>query len=492
MHLQLRLDLAATRRWQVDLVGRLEARPGWTVEVQDCPAPAPLPRNAERFFHFESMVHGRPGEDAASPAPDGLRGRPNLSGPPDLVIDLAGNAATGTGRVWRLLYDGAPGEAPLFGALRAGRSPLAELREGEHPVAAGRLGTELPGRLRASFADALTRTGTLIRAALDGAPTAWPLSDTDAQTASSDFGPLDLGFAVGRKLLSAAAERVRRLRLPDPNWRVGWRRLDGPDLFDLRRHPPGGWTTLPDDGKRFYADPFPIAHGGRVHLFVEEYPYATGKGIISSVPFGPDGPDGVPEPVLELPYHLSYPFVFERDGDVWMIPESCTAHTVDLFRATKFPTGWVKEATLIAGVAASDSTLVEHAGRWWLFATVRGTELSSSDALHLWSAPDFRGPWEPHPKNPVLIDNASARPAGRLVERDGVLWRPVQDCRTAYGAALGLARVLRLDRDGFDQKVEAILGAGPLWPGSLMHTLNRAGGLEFIDGSGIPRSLFAR
>jgi hypothetical protein len=174
-----------------------------------------------------------------------------------------------------------------------------------------------------------------------------------------------------------------------------------------------------------------------------------------------------------------------------MIPESCVANSIDLFRATHFPGGWVKEATLVSGLVASDATLVEHGGRWWMFATVRDGGGAFSDTLHLWSAPDFRGPWTPHRANPVLIDIASARPAGRFVSRDGMLFRPVQDCRRGYGAALSIARVDKLDDEGFVQCVETIITTGPRWPGRRLHTLNSVtssvGDFEFIDGSGHAR-----
>ena len=170
-----------------------------------------------------------------------------------------------------------------------------------------------------------------------------------------------------------------------------------------------------------------------------------------------------------------------------MIPESCAAGTIDLYRATRFPGGWVKEATLVSGVTASDATLLELEGRWWLFATVKAGGGSFSDALFLWSALDFRGPWTAHKRNPVLIDIASARPAGRITARGGALWRPVQDCRGGYGHALALARITRLDDEGYSQRVETVLTAGPLWPGRRLHTLNAAGGFEFIDGSGTAR-----
>jgi hypothetical protein len=83
----------------------------------------------------------------------------------------------------------------------------------------------------------------------------------------------------------------------------------------------------------------------------------------------------------------------------------------------------------------------------------------------------------------VLIDKRQARSAGNLVARNGKLWRPVQDCASGYGAALGLAEVARLDEGGYEQVVRTVLRPGAEWPGRKLHTLNRAGRLECIDGS---------
>ena len=87
----------------------------------------------------------------------------------------------------------------------------------------------------------------------------------------------------------------------------------------------------------------------------------------------------------------------------------------------------------------------------------------------------------------MLVDIATARSAGRVVERAGKLIRPFQDCEAGYGAALGLAEIMQLDDESFEQRVLTVLKPGPLWPGRRLHTLNRAGRLECIDGSATAR-----
>ncbi|TGQ64081.1 formyl transferase [Mesorhizobium sp. M00.F.Ca.ET.186.01.1.1] len=487
MQVSVRLDSDCLRAFHVVLLQRLAALPGVTVFADARPAGGGIPSSAEALFQLETTIHGLDRNGLAQrETPSALapyRSTPPAS--PDLVIDLCGDVEPAGKRVWRVAYASACGEAALLTLILDGQTPLARIEEGGATVAEARLGTEYGGIALASFQDMLARTVSLVVAAVTGAARgALPvLPEPPGNNEPAMPSAAKLGIRGAKALARRIVQKIYHLCYNAPHWKVGWRQTNGRDLYDLRAHPASGWQELPDDGSRFYADPFPILYRGQVTLFVEDYIHRTGKAILSAVPFGPTGPIGRPEPVLDLPYHLSYPFVFERDGEVWMVPESCANKTVDLYRATAFPGGWVKEATLLSDIVASDATLVEHGGRWWLFATVRDGGGAFSDALHLWSAPDFRGPWTPHPRNPVLIDIASARPAGRMVVRGGELLRPVQDCRRSYGAALGIARVTHLDLNGMEQVVETILTPGALWNGRKLHTLNEAGGLEFIDGS---------
>jgi hypothetical protein len=289
--------------------------------------------------------------------------------------------------------------------------------------------------------------------------------------------------------------RLDRMLSRGPRWYVGWRRpAPCAAIRDTLALSAGGWRVLPEDGRSFSADPFLIERNGVLHLFVERFDYAKGRGGIAHTIMGPQGPVGPPVPVIEEPWHLSYPFVFEHAGEVYLIPESAAAGTVDLWRATAFPHRWEKVATLLdrkTGGEAADATLHEINGQWVMFASRRGCGplarfASSWDTLAVFTASSPMGPFTPHPASPVTTDVTAARPAGRLFRRDGALIRPAQDCARGYGSGLTLARIDRLDEGGFRQTVLSRLQPGPAWPGLGLHSLDMAGGVEVIDGFGTP------
>jgi hypothetical protein len=486
MKIALRVDREGLRRWHMRLAERIAGRDARWIVFQCVETGSHLKTRAiERLFQIETRLFGL-GRDGASKRigiDDLDRFGRRTCGDADLTIDISGAPLPPSDRVWRVECDGAPLEAGMLAAILDGRAPIIRVVGPHGVVATARPGAENIGLAKAAFEEMLERIVTLIDAALDGRASN-VLPDLPRESApariGAEFGSRALAKAAVRRVKQRAIRAAYAMLCHAPHWRTGWRaQRAATSKLGLG----GGWTDLPDDGKRFYADPFPVVWRGRTFLFVEEFEHAKGKGVISVVEFGAKGPIGAPRPVLERPEHLSYPNVFQRDGEMWMIPESGTAGTIDLYRATNFPDRWVHESTLVSGVVGGDATLVEWEGRWWMFATVRDGGGAFSDALHLWSAPDFRGPWTPHAKNPVLIDIASARPAGRMFFVDGRLYRPVQDCRAGYGAALGLARVDKLDDEGFEQTVEEILRPGADWPGRRLHTANAAGGLEFIDGS---------
>ncbi len=471
------VDRRRLRRWHVDFASRLASGRAASLVVTDG---ATLPTAVELLLSLEQLVRGLPGPRPSDRVSAAASGCPLPAGP---VLDLSTAGAGGPGAL-RLLYDGVPDEAALFGALLAGRTPLLEIAEaGSSRILARALPSiETAESLVEAYECIVARVQTLALSALSQPGQCVRPMPRAAAPASATAA---VRYAVG-DLAFSALRRLYRLCTRAPHWRVGWRFVDDEadvlDRCDLGGTP---WRDVPDPGLRFLADPFPVVWRGETWIMVEDFDHRQQKGIIAAIPFGRVGPTGAARPVLETPWHLSYPFLMVDGGEIWMVPESSADRSVRLYRADPFPTRWVEEAVLLEGIEASDATIVRHGGRDWMFVATRDGAGAPSDTLSLFMADALVGPWRPHPANPVLIDASAARPAGNIVCRNGRLWRPVQDCRSGYGRALGLAEVTRLDEEEFAQTVRTILAPGPDWPGRRIHTLNRAGRLECIDGSAV-------
>jgi hypothetical protein len=188
-----------------------------------------------------------------------------------------------------------------------------------------------------------------------------------------------------------------------------------------------------------------------------------------------------PECVLARPYHLSYPFVFAHDGEIFMIPETTAAKRVELYRATDFPRAWAHEAVLLDAIDAADATLLRHAGRHWLFAAVAAGDASSLDELHLFSATELRGPWQPHPRNPIVSDVRCARPAGAIQRWGSRLVRPGQDGSRRYGGAVAFCEIDLLDESDYAEHEIARLKPADVGDARATHTYNSDGAFEAID-----------
>ncbi|MDR5759814.1 hypothetical protein [Caballeronia sp. LZ035] len=243
------------------------------------------------------------------------------------------------------------------------------------------------------------------------------------------------------------------------------------------------WLQIPSPSDRFFADPFPWRDAaGQYHLFFEDLPYATGKGVISHVVLDPatNTWDAPPRIVLERPYHLSYPFIFDYEGEVFMIPETSGNRTIEVYRAAPFPDTWVHHATLMQDILAADTTLLHEANTWWLFTTIEQGEGPNWDELHLYNAPTPFGPWHPHPGNPIVSDCRRARMAGNIFRDDeGRLVRPAQDCEREYGAAVWFCEITKLDMREYAESPIRVKHAAPGQSG--LHTWNQAGDITVVD-----------
>lgn len=252
---------------------------------------------------------------------------------------------------------------------------------------------------------------------------------------------------------------------------------------DLLPDPGKGKWSLTPPADSFWADPFPIEKDGRVWILLEVLPFSTQRGYLAAVELFADGGHGEPRTIMKTESHLSYPFIFTWQGELYLLPEAGESREVTLWKCEQFPDHWTKAATLLTDVCFTDATLIEHEGLWWLFLTIgEHGGICLQDELHLYYANSPFGPWTSHIENPIKSDARNSRPAGNMFYRGGVLYRPAQDCATAYGKAIVLNRIDRLDTEGFSETPVGRIEAG--WRKNCLctHTLSRSEKYWAVDG----------
>jgi hypothetical protein len=372
--------------------------------------------------------------------------------PLDLVVWLGAGpppaeVRQGAGRAWWLEHEPAPSQAFVD------RSPVVETRLLEHrasderPLVVDRVvgQASLLSAERARSDVGRTTLELVVRALgelLAGREPARPSRPGPSPAPSRSGGALR---AVADVVRMGATGKSRSLRFRH-RWSVAYRRRDD------RAFPPSaahGFSFIPAEAGREYADPFLVSAPEGRFVFFEDIASDTGRGAISRVELYPDGTLSPVMRVLERDYHLSYPLVF-RTGDQWlMLPETAANRTIELYRAVSFPDSWELDRVLVENVRAVDTTPFEHDGRTWIFSSIGPADGAQTETLSLFWADSLTAEWHPHPLNPVIADVRSSRPAGRVIVRDGRLVRPAQDGSRGYGSALVFNEILELTTEGY-------------------------------------------
>lgn len=492
----LYLDPSRVFRWHLWLAEALAGVPGYEVSAVFAAESRPLPRSCALLFELERLVYRLNKHNAVDPAGaqlgNAIRTAGDRTGGFDVVVDFAGEGTSLPPCTRALLpcFDGIPGEIGLISALADRKPLLVEVHDSARPGApwSARPALEDPAVIARSVDNALSCAARLIVKVLrQPDPRALVEGRSGSGLLSAPMPPAPrVGAAVAVHAARALAWKMARLlghiAMGGNNWAVAWRVTGSLSLLDERS---ASFSLKSDDGRRYYADPFPFCHQGRRFVFVEEFPYATGRGCISVFEIDAASNASAPRLVLEEPHHLSYPFVFELDGEVWMLPEAGESRGVYLYRAEQFPYKWKREACLIDGIEAYDATLLRDNGRFWLFASERAWNSSGWDILSLFHSDSLTGDWRPHARNPVLLDATLSRPAGAIFSHNGETLRSAQDCSRLYGGAVSLCRIDALGPEEFRQTLIGRIHARERG----CHTYNRHGAIEVIDIFGRMRGL---
>ena len=205
------------------------------------------------------------------------------------------------------------------------------------------------------------------------------------------------------------------------------------------------------------ADPFLFVHDDILYLFYEQKKlYHNGTIMMRRT-------DDLihwsePAEVLRESFHLSYPWVFEKDGHIYMMPETCGDKSIRLYEAAndeltefKFVRSLLEqERNDNIEISFSDSSIVMRDEIYYLFTTIRSEGVNQ---LRLFYSRDLMGKYKEHAKSPVCVSNKYGRNAGSLIEHKDGLFRVAQDCEKGYGDNIHVLKVKELSLDNYVEDV---------------------------------------
>ncbi len=241
------------------------------------------------------------------------------------------------------------------------------------------------------------------------------------------------------------------------------------------------FTVLPDSYRYWSADPFLILRNGKYYLFFEMFDRMKRKGLLGCREISESGCSKM-KVIYECDCHLSFPFIYEKDGIYYIIPESNKSGELFRLKCTEFPYKWEKEA-VIAKQRLVDTVVFCHDETCY-YISEEVDDRNVFDRLDLFY--DNSGTFTACSSNPVKRDADTARGAGKVFEYDGSYVRPSQNCGASYGACLNFNKIKSISKNGYEESL--VLSVSPQdipfdkaddFIG--IHTYNQLGRVETVD-----------
>lgn len=239
---------------------------------------------------------------------------------------------------------------------------------------------------------------------------------------------------------------------------------------------------IPNPKNRTLADPFLVKRDGKHYCFVEDCSFLTGRGSISVYEISEDGSKEIGIALAEE-FHLSYPYLFEFEGNLYMCPDTSEVQDIRIYKSVEFPLRWELEKILMANVSAADSTIFQKDGKWWLMTNISTSKYADHcSELHVFSSESpLSDKWQPHPQNPVIFDPLKARNGGFISDSDTCYRVYQRQGFDTYGEALGVSKITELTCQNYEEISLFEVESNFIQGAKGVHTYNYADGLLVFD-----------
>lgn len=243
-------------------------------------------------------------------------------------------------------------------------------------------------------------------------------------------------------------------------WQLAIRKINGKGM--LFEGNVSDFCTIPNSTRYWYADPFLFDYNGKEYLFVEMFDRKKNKGSIGYAEL--KNPKKMKfRQCIELPYHLSYPCIYEFGGDIYMIPECYQSESVVSYKCISFPDKWVLDKVITDKIAV-DTTPYNMDGECVYFTTFfKSKNKRFHDNLYMIDSKGIRQ---------LKSEDLHSRSAGNIFRHKDIIIRPSQNCEREYGSGLVFSQIDCLTKTDYSDH-ELICIYPPSANGTSENTENR-------------------
>lgn len=190
------------------------------------------------------------------------------------------------------------------------------------------------------------------------------------------------------------------------------------------------FNIIPNTKRYWCADPFLFRYKEKTYVFFEMYDRWKERGLIGYREVLSENKFSDMKVVLDCGHHLSYPNIFEYNGEVYFVPESYMAGKIVLYKAANFPSKWEKCEVLVDDIVACDTTFIDEN----YMITMTNNETNTKTEAVLFKKEN--NVWGKTKNNPVDNNPRHARCAGKIFRYNNKLIRPSQNGVGGYGMGI--------------------------------------------------------
>jgi hypothetical protein len=204
-----------------------------------------------------------------------------------------------------------------------------------------------------------------------------------------------------------------------------------------------------------YADPFIIDYNNEIYIFFEKQDIKTNRGVIAFTKIKKFKNRIIftePETVLDNGRHVSFPYLFIENNEIFMLPEENKLKKLVLYKSYNFPYDWKPYNIISNNLRAKDPVIFKLNNIYYIITLVRIYRKIYQEQIYY--TKNLDDVFQKHPYNNKSIrkpyNNGSGRGAGYIFVKNDILYKPEQYSINFYGEGLILCKI-ELDINNYNK-----------------------------------------